>query len=972
MMGTLLQNRYRIDVELGRGGMGTVYRATDTQTGELVAVKALNPDCVTRDPELLERFTREGEALRQLNHPNIVRMVAAVEEGGQHYLVMEYVAGGSLSDVLEKEGRLPTQRAVEIALDLADALTRAHRLGILHRDLKPENVLLAADGTPRLADFGLARLPAGLRLTQSGILMGTVDYVSPEACRGDAPDERSDIWSFGVLLFEMLAGRVPFGGDTFAAKLNAILTQPVPDLGPLAPGVPDALADLAYRMLDKDRQQRIPSVRLVGAELEALLKGREPARHASRFTSPTPPAGGPRHNLPAQATPFVGREAELRELDRLLSDPAVRLATIVGLGGMGKTRLALEAASGRLGQQRDGVWFVPLAALQTAEALVPAIAQALGTTLQDRDDPRQQLLDYLRTKDLLLILDNCEHLVANQGTEIARLVPDILESAPGLRIVTTSRLRLGLAEEHVMHLAGMDLPDGAGQADVTESGAVRLFVQGARRARPGFELAPGDLSAVARICRLVAGQPLALLLAAAWVDLLSAAEIAAEIERGLDFLETDLSSAPQRQRSIRTVFDYSWRLLSERGQEVCAGLAVFRGGFTRDAAQAVTGATLRELKELVDKCLLQRNPAGRYSMHELVRQFAGEKLRTSGAADVLHRRHLDHYLAAARDTSEDLFVRQRVDSVRRLAADRDNFLAALEWSLASGDPLSGLKLSHRLCDFWSAFTSLGERRAWLERLLSASAEPTLERASGLRQLGQWLHLQGEYGRALAVCEASLALFEALGDRPGTADAVFRLSWPVMALGDAARARSLMERSLSLYRELGRPREVALAIMMLGEVARSERDWARARELDEQSVALLRGLNDPFWLVWALGNLGFVLLHFDEIGRARDLLAEGLALGEEVGGEDVAFYLTGFASVANRQGQPLKAATLVGAADALRAARGRPIDPGDLPDYEELMATLRAQLGQEVLAAAYAKGQALSREEAVALSLSDEP
>ena len=216
------------------------------------------------------------------------------------------------------------------------------------------------------------------------------------------------------------------------------------------------------------------------------------------------------------------------------------------------------------------------------------------------------------------------------------------------------------------------------------------------------------------------------------------------------------------------------------------------------------------------------------------------------------------------------------------------------------------------------------------------------------------------------------MFEALGDRQGIADAVFQLAWPVMALSDAARSRSLLERSLSLYRELNRPTEVAWVIMMLGEVARSERDWARARELDEQAVALFRGLNDLFKLAIALGNLGNVLLHFDEIGRARDLLAEGLALHIELGGHDVNYYLIGFASAANRQGRLLKAATLVGAADAVRAAAGRALDPGDVPDYEELLSALRAQLGEETLAAAYAKGQALSREEAVALALSNEP
>jgi serine/threonine protein kinase/tetratricopeptide (TPR) repeat protein len=329
---------------LGRGSMGDVYRATDAHTGEPVAVKALDPRAVARDPGILERFVREGEALRQLDHPNIVRMIAAVEEQGRHCLVMEYVEGGSLRDVLEKEGRLPVTRAVEIALELSDALTRAHHLGILHRDLKPENVLLATDGTPRLADFGLAHLPASSRLTQSGMLMGTVDYVSPEACNGEAPDERSDIWSFGVLLFEMLAGRVPFTGDTLIGRLNAIVTQPIPDLGQLAPGVPDELADLVYRMLDKDAGQRIPSVRMVGTELEAIQKGRH--RGDKVTPKPTPPSGLPaflEQGSEIEPPIFVSRENELALLDRFLNHALKgrgQVAFITGDPGQGKTALA--------------------------------------------------------------------------------------------------------------------------------------------------------------------------------------------------------------------------------------------------------------------------------------------------------------------------------------------------------------------------------------------------------------------------------------------------------------------------------------------------------------------------------------------------------------------------------------------------------------------------------------------------------
>ncbi len=356
----IIAHRYEISHSqkdlLGRGGMGHVYRATDTQTGELVAVKALDPAVVARDPDILERFTREGEALRQLNHPNIVRMVAAVEEEGQHYLVMEYVAGGSLADLLAAQGRLPAGRVVEIALDLADAFTRAHRLGIIHRDLKPANVLLAEDGTPRLTDFGLAHVVDSPRLTQTGILVGSVGYVSPEACNGETLDARADIWAFGVMLYEMLTGELPFVGATLSAALAAILTQPVPDLVSLCPDTPGALVDLVYRMLEKDCQQRVPSVRLVGAELEAILKDQE-APTSARFTPgerrtiPSAPTPQPQSFLdgeePVERPVFVTRERELAQLDGFLSVALAgqgHVVFVAGEAGQGKTALVQEFA----------------------------------------------------------------------------------------------------------------------------------------------------------------------------------------------------------------------------------------------------------------------------------------------------------------------------------------------------------------------------------------------------------------------------------------------------------------------------------------------------------------------------------------------------------------------------------------------------------------------------------------------------
>lgn len=311
----LVGSRYERGAMIGRGGMGNVYRGLDTHTGTIVALKLLHRDIVADNPYLVDRFKREGEALRQLNHPNIVKILDAVEEGDRHYLIMEYVGGGSLRTLLDKHGTLPVEQVLNIALDLADALARAHRLNIIHRDIKPDNVLLTEDGQPRLTDFGVAHLGDRTRLTQTGSVIGTYAYLSPEACHGLPLDERADIWSFGVMLYEALAGQPPFKADSTAAILTAILNRPAPDLQRLRPEVSPPLLSLISRMLEKDRDRRISSIRLVGAELEAMIRSLDtPLRQMvigtndpgalgpSRFSTPVDQqatSAGPEPDIPA-------------------------------------------------------------------------------------------------------------------------------------------------------------------------------------------------------------------------------------------------------------------------------------------------------------------------------------------------------------------------------------------------------------------------------------------------------------------------------------------------------------------------------------------------------------------------------------------------------------------------------------------------------------------------------------------------
>ncbi|MCL4256325.1 MAG: serine/threonine protein kinase, partial [Anaerolineae bacterium] len=274
---TLIGGRFKLDKIVGMGGMATVYRGTDSQTGETVAIKHLKPDVILHDPDIVARFEREGEALRRLNHPNIVKVLTTVVGNNQHYVVMEYVGGGDLNDLIQKHRQentlIPIQRILEIALDLSDALTRAHRLKIIHRDIKPANVLLADDGTPRLTDFGVAHFSDSTKVTQTGALIGTIAYLSPEACSGDLTDGRSDIWAFGVMLYELLALRRPFDETATAALILAILTKNHQPITELRPDTPPQLANLIDGMLTKDPDDRIASIRLVGAQIEAIITG---------------------------------------------------------------------------------------------------------------------------------------------------------------------------------------------------------------------------------------------------------------------------------------------------------------------------------------------------------------------------------------------------------------------------------------------------------------------------------------------------------------------------------------------------------------------------------------------------------------------------------------------------------------------------------------------------------------------------
>lgn len=881
----LIAGRYALGPELGRGAMGVVHRGRDSRTGATVAIKKLGAAAIADNPGLVARFQQEAEALRRLNHPNIVELLAVDEKDGRHYLVMAFIPGGDLRQRLQKEGALPLRDALTIALDLADALTRAHRLDILHRDIKPGNVLLDAAGLPRLADFGLARLGQASLITGHEDVLGTVAYLSPEVCLSEPLDGRADIWSFGVLLYEMLLGERPFAAPTPAGTISHILNSPLPDVLALRPDIPEALADLLYRMLAKNRPDRIPSVRLVGAELEAIFQ--TTAEKSAAAPSGPPPKGRPafvtptperllqaRHNLPAQTTPFIGREAELAELERLLADVAVRLVTILGPGGMGKTRLSLEIAA-RLAYGSsitptpfpDGVVFVELEAVTTMEEMVTAVAAALGFAIEKEPEPQRQVCDFLSNKRLLLLLDNFERLIAPGGTAV---VNAILRAAPQVKLLATSRQKLNLSGETLFLIEGLDFPDWQTTADAMRYSAVQLFVQSARRSRVDFALDEASLPQVTRICRLAAGMPLGIVLAAAWVDMLSLAEIGDEMGADIDFLAGEMGDLPPRQRSMRAVFEYSWELLTERERQLLARLSVFRGGFTREAAQAVAGASLRQLLGLVNKSLALRDAGnGRFSLHDLLRQLAAEKLADRGETDTIRTAHSQYYLSWL--ASHEMGLKQYImlPTVRMIQADDQNIRTAWLWAAEIG---RASLLTSVMESYPYYFAHIGGEyeanrlyRQALQRLpvgdstfTDLADDVTFARASLLNHV-QELGFSDEYDGQTIDIDRLHAFFRARGARHEEALVSQHLGFRALRNQDVAQAMTYFRAQIEIYEQEGEVFRLPLTLFNLAMMALFAGQVEQGMALGQRCLEVCEGNNNLLHKPMAIGFPGLFLL-----------------------------------------------------------------------------------------------------------------
>jgi predicted ATPase/tRNA A-37 threonylcarbamoyl transferase component Bud32 len=621
---TLVANRFRLEDLLGTGGMGSVYRAFDTELRRPVALKVMRPELLA-DATARARFTNEAQATARLHHPNIVVVYDyGIDPAAGAFIAMEYLDGVPLRDELRRRGRLEPGEAVALAREIGSALGAAHDAGVVHRDLKPENVFLESEGGRRRAvvvDFGIARvLDSEARLTATNQVFGTPLYMSPEQCRGGTVDARSDLYTLGVILFELVTGRTPFRADTAVAYLYAHVNEAAAAPSTIVDGIPPALDTVVLRALAKSPDARFQSA----DELERAL---------ASVVAPAP-ADAPT-TLPIPVTPLIGRDREVDEI--VAAVRAHRMVTVTGVAGSGKSRLAVAAAARVKDDFPGGTFYVNLGQVtergSAESAIVAGIAPALGRSVNSVDD----LAATLRPLRALLVLDDCERA----RDTCAALATSLLGTCPELRVLAASRRPLGVRGEAIYDAALLPLPDAAAVLDVDSvlaNDACRLFVERARLAASRFTLTSENASDVVAICRRLEGNPLAIVLAASRARLLSVPEILARLDDRFALLERD-SSAPQKGRGLRAAFDWTFDDLTGGECRMLAALAEIEGGWAVADAEAAAeraglGAAsgLGLLASLVDHSLVLVDETGggrRYRMLDMIREYARLRNRES-------------------------------------------------------------------------------------------------------------------------------------------------------------------------------------------------------------------------------------------------------------------------------------------------------------------------------------------------------
>ena len=965
---------YEILAPIGAGGMGEVWKALDPRLNRIVAIKQLKGQHTAR-------FEQEAHAIAALNHSNICQ----IYDVGPDYLVMEYVEGKPLS------GPLRVEEALRLAVQIATAMEEAHSKGILHRDLKPANILVTNNGSAKLLDFGLAKLLKDPDATHTieGTILGTAAYMSPEQAEGKALDARSDIFSFGAVLYEILSGTRAFHGKSTAAVLSAVLRD---DPEPLK--APAAIENIVQRCLAKQPSERFQSMAAVRAAL--LQVSLAPTAEEARAL-----------HLPTGVTRLIGRHCELAEIRHLLLREDVRLVNLTGPAGIGKTRLAIEVCQ-QMAKEFGHAWFVELQDILEPVRVPSAILHGLGLREEDARPPESRLVKYLEQSSGLLVLDNFEQIA-----DSAPFLQELLASCPRLKILVTSRALLHLRAEHEYVVPPLgEGTKGSDLEQLLDVPAVALFLDRAPTIKPTLEVA----RAIAEICARLDGLPLAIELAAARSKLLSPHAMLERLRNRFQLLTGGARDLPERQQTLRRAIDWSYDLLVPSQKLFLQSLSVFARGVSVESVEAVCGGaegdTLDLLTCLADQSLLLKeedqhgNP--RVRMLETIREHARERLELSGNAPLVCARHAAHYLTVAEEmASQGSGGSPRYDL---LEIDQSNCLAALDWFLKQRNAEAALRMAVALWPLWEARGYWTEGREQLNRVLKETAGVglPLARAKALYAAGVLADAQGDYSAARKAFEQHLAIqrtsstpaalaaainnlgivalrqgdyesasaaylealeiLRSLDSHLSVAQCLNNLGHVAMATGDYATAQENYRESLAICRRLRSARDIAWTLSNLGDVARELSQPAEAEALYSQSLSLFRELNDRVGLASCMSDLGNLAVLREQYFLAAQLYQESLVIFGDVGDRrGIARVLEGFAAMASSRGRADVALTLAGAAMAARNSLGLHQSPAERLRLDTSISAARTALGSDA-GRVSAEGQRMPLEKVLAYAL----
>ncbi|RYE41046.1 MAG: protein kinase [Hyphomicrobiales bacterium] len=992
--------------EIGRGGFGIVYRCIQVALDRTVAVKVLTADL---DEENRARFLREQHAAGRLTgHPNIVTVLHAdVTKNGRPFIVMPYHAQGSLDERIRRHGPLPLEEALRLGVKIAGALETAHRFGILHRDVKPGNILFTDYGEPALADFGIAHIAGGFETT-AGIVTGSPAFTAPEVVVGEPPSPAADVYGLGATLFAAMTGHVAFerrSGEQLVAQFLRITVEPVPD--PREHGVPKDVSAVIEGAMQAKPEGR-PSALALGQQLQASRRhqgfpidemalyadthptaGRGNASYGGKLDSsprlqsrPSPSSmeSDRTDGLPLELTSFVDRRTELVEAKNLLT--VSRFVTLSGIGGVGKTRLALRVAAKALRDFPDGVRLVELGELRDESLLPDVVAAALGLHDRSARPVHEVVVDYLAPRTLLLVLDNCEQVV----DAVAKLIESLLRVCPGLRVLATSREPFGIGGENVLVVPPLPVPDpGRLPRGLPRNDAMALFAERGAAAVPGFELEESNKVTIARICQRLDGLPLPIELAAARLRAMSPEQILQRLTDRYVLLTRGSRGAPTRQQTLRSCIDWSFDLCTAREQLMWGRLSVFAGSLGLDAAEQVCGSDLAQadlldtVTSLVEKSILTREeygPVVRFRMLETLRDYGHEKLAKIGEVKPLRSRHRDWYEALTLDAETEWISARQLDWIARLKREQPNIRDALEFCV-DDDPTAGLRIAAALTLFWASQGRYDEGRRWFSRLLAQQTGlGTVDRAKALWAGSFLAGVQGDVQVATDLVEQGRALAEESSDPMPRAYLALAEGHLTAFGGDGGYlpdVRSKLENAIEVYAARDDVLFQVLTLGGLGMVHDLRDDAERAIECYERALAITEARGESVYRSYMRWTLAVAVWRHGDRPRAHRLLGQALRTDRVVNDHlNASMCLQALAWITVEEHNYRRAVVLMGAAEELSRSVGSSTEfmSGYAAHQAEFERVTRQALSEKSFAEAEVEGRALGFDGAVAYALGE--